>query len=89
MSWRYAARKRSLALPSGTNDRQIAWRMVAPPQGRGGVYSLYMTRRTEDVSCVLRDELAVAAQISTYPRERVLSTGDLDRLLVERLLRIG
>jgi hypothetical protein len=36
------------------------------------VYSLYMTRRTEDVSCVLRDELAVAASISVNPRKHVL-----------------
>jgi hypothetical protein len=34
------------------------------------VYSLYMTRRTEDVSCVLRDELAVVASMSAYPYER-------------------
>jgi hypothetical protein len=31
------------------------------------VYSLYMTRRTEDVSCVLRDELAVVASNKHLP----------------------
>jgi hypothetical protein len=35
------------------------------------VYSLYITSSTEDVSCVLRDELAVVASINAYPRERL------------------
>jgi hypothetical protein len=35
------------------------------------VYSLYITSRTEDVSCVLRDELAVVASISANPREHL------------------
>jgi hypothetical protein len=31
------------------------------------VYSLYITSRTEDVSRVLRDELAVVVLANTYP----------------------
>jgi AraC-like DNA-binding protein len=37
------------------------------------VYSLYITSRTEDVSRVLRDELAVVASISANPREQLRS----------------
>jgi len=48
MSWRYAAYQRALAQRVRPNDRQIARRIGAPPQGGGGVYSLYMTPRTEE-----------------------------------------
>ena len=35
------------------------------------MYCLYITSRTEDVSYVLRDELAVAASIKANPREQL------------------